>query len=64
MGWKIGPKSCTCLCDHPHTGRGCTIDFLEPATGWLVYYSNLKWDHALSDHSHKDVTALNRLAFA
>ncbi|MFE5885505.1 hypothetical protein [Streptomyces hydrogenans] len=64
LGWKIGPKSCTCLCDHPHTGMGCTIDFLEPATGRLVYYSNLKWGHTLSDRSHQEVIALNRLAFA
>ncbi|MEU3401355.1 hypothetical protein [Streptomyces filamentosus] len=64
LGWKIGPKSCTCLCDHPHTGMGCTIDFVVPATGQLVYYSNLKWRHTLSDHGHQAITDLNRLALA
>lgn len=64
LGCKVSPKSCTCLCDRPHSGMGCTIDFLEPTTGRRVYYSNLKWGHTLSDRSHQDITDLNRRVFA
>ncbi|MFL4909388.1 hypothetical protein ACJ6WF_40950 [Streptomyces sp. MMS24-I2-30] len=64
LGWKVDHKSCTCLCDHTHSGMGCTIDFLEPTTGQFVYYSNLKWKHTHSDRRSQSITDLNRLAFA
>ncbi|MGW8780216.1 hypothetical protein ACWGNM_19460, partial [Streptomyces sp. NPDC055796] len=64
LGWRVDHKSCTCLCDHTHSGMGCTIDFLEPTTGQFVYYSNLKWNHTSSDRRSQSITDLNRLAFA
>ncbi|MFJ6053614.1 hypothetical protein [Streptomyces sp. NPDC092307] len=64
LGWRIDHKSCTCLCDHSHSGLGCTIDFLEPTTGQFVYYSNLKWGRTHSDRRRQTITELNRLAFA
>ncbi|MFE0773337.1 hypothetical protein [Streptomyces sp. NPDC058861] len=64
LGWKTDEKSCTCLCDHSHSGIGCTIDFLEPTTGRFVYYSNLKWGRRTPRDRRQTVTELNRLAFA
>lgn len=64
LGWEVEHKSCTCLCDHSHSGMGCTIDFREPDTGQFVYYSNLKWGRSLSERRRRTITELNSLAFA
>lgn len=49
LGWAVENKVCTCLCDHSHASAGCAVDFRDPATGRLVWYSNLKWGHPLDD---------------
>ncbi|MEE1774859.1 hypothetical protein PUR25_01985 [Streptomyces sp. JV181] len=50
LGWEVTAKTCTCRCDHPHTSTGCSVDFLDPATGQPVWYSNLKWNRTLDDN--------------
>ncbi|MFI5619723.1 hypothetical protein [Streptomyces sp. NPDC051567] len=48
LGWEVDHKTCTCLCDHPHSGMGCNIDFREPTMGQFVYYSNARWGRTLT----------------
>lgn len=36
-GWEVDDKRCTCLCDHTHAHKGCSINFRVPSTGESVY---------------------------
>ncbi|MFI6730133.1 hypothetical protein [Streptomyces atratus] len=63
LGWEVDHKRCTCLCDHTHADVGCNIDFREPSTGELVYYSNTKWGRTLDDRRRKTIAEMNRAAF-
>ncbi|MEV7427742.1 hypothetical protein [Streptomyces sp. NPDC091212] len=49
LGWEVIDRMCTCQCDHRHTATGCTVNFLTPATGQPVWYSNLKWRRTRED---------------
>uniref|UniRef100_UPI002F90D842 hypothetical protein n=1 Tax=Streptomyces sp. NBC_01592 TaxID=2975889 RepID=UPI002F90D842 len=64
LGWEVDHKRCTCLCDHTHADVGCGIDFREPSTGELVYYSNTKWGRTLDDRRREAIAEMNRAAFA
>ncbi|MFI0742670.1 hypothetical protein ACH4PU_32005 [Streptomyces sp. NPDC021100] len=60
LGWEALEKTCTCLCDHTH--GGCMVDFRDPATGLLVYYSNVKWGRTMDADRLRRVEAANRAA--
>ncbi|MEU0634454.1 hypothetical protein [Streptomyces sp. NPDC005989] len=64
LGWEVDHKRCTCLCDHTHADVGCSIDFREPSTGELAYYSNTKWGRTLDDRLRETIAEMNRAAFA
>ncbi|MFI0779416.1 hypothetical protein [Streptomyces sp. NPDC021212] len=49
-------------CDHDHDT--CNIDFIDPATGAFVYYSNGRWGRTATEEHHQRIADLNATALA
>jgi len=62
MGWKVNHKRCPGLCDHTHDT--CSLDFIDPATGAFVYYSNGRRGRTIAEEHHQRITELNTTALA
>ncbi|NEA20662.1 hypothetical protein [Streptomyces halstedii] len=60
-GWQVTHKRCTCRCDHEHDS--CTVDFLDPATGIAVRYSNGRWGRTADKSYELRMAELNAKAF-